>query len=164
MTHNEVIVDEIGPRLVEVNCRQHNTDFAPLTSISIGYNALDMLLAAYLDGDHQNDGALTWDEFPELPSTKTFCAIVHLVSHVEGTIEGIRQDLIELVSELPSVVAMEIYPHFSIGASINKTVDITTDAGWVHLVNDDKDQFQGDYETILSLMPEFFSVNSNSHV
>ena len=58
LSHVEVILDSNheeeggegvgGPILVEVNCRQHNTDFVPLTSMSIGYNALNMLLAAYL--------------------------------------------------------------------------------------------------------------------
>jgi len=163
MTHNEVIVDDNGPRLVEVNCRQHNTDFAPLTSMAIGYNALDVLLAAYLGDmetqDDADDDTVTWDRVPEIPSTKVYCAIVHLVSHVEGIIEGIRQDLIEVIKELPSVAAMEVYPHFSIGANIRKTVDITTDAGWIHLINDDKRQFQDDYEVILHLMPELFLVN-----
>ena len=158
MTHNEVILDENGPRLVEVNCRQHNTDFAPLTTVCVGYNALDMLLAAYLDGGNKN--VLLWDEVPELPSTKAYCAIVHLVSHVEGIIQEIRHDLFEFISNLSSVRAMELYNHLSVGSTIKKTVDITTDAGWVHLVNDDKEQFQDDYNSIIALMPSLFSVNS----
>ena len=29
-----------GSRLIEVNCRQHNTDFAPMTNACIGYNGM----------------------------------------------------------------------------------------------------------------------------
>ena len=46
LSHCEVIAEtspqtgEIRIRLIEINCRQHNTDFMPLTNACVGYNAL----------------------------------------------------------------------------------------------------------------------------
>jgi gamma-glutamylcyclotransferase (GGCT)/AIG2-like uncharacterized protein YtfP len=174
LTHVEVILDSTvddkegqigeGPVLVEVNCRQHNTDFVPLTSISVGYNALDMLLAAYL-GDNVDlpieteHLRLEWDELPHLSKPRAYAAIVHLVSYVEGEVIGIDENVMEELENLPSVLALEIYDHFSVGNKIGKTIDIRSDSGWVHLMNDDEEQFIADYNRIVELMPLMFIVN-----
>lgn len=163
LTHSEFIVDEKGARLVEVNCRQHNTNFAPLAMAAIGYNALDLLLAAYLGGledlpmDMQQF-QLQWDEIPNVPSTRAFAAIVHLVCYKEGEVINIRDDLLEEIQNMDSVYAMEIYDNFAVGERIEKTVDIKSDSGWVHLINDDEEQFKKDYDRIVELMPEMFAV------
>lgn len=163
MSHNEFIVDEDGPRLVEVNCRQHNTDFAPLTTACMGYNALDMLLSAYL-GDEPDlppdtaDMRLVWDDLPDVPVNRAFGAVVHLVCHVEGVITDIHEEVIEEIQNLPSVAAMEVYPEFSVGSQVEKTINIKSDSGWVHLISDDEEQFQQDYNRIVDLMPLMFSV------
>jgi hypothetical protein len=170
-SHVEVIApdgdESSSPRLVEVNCRQHNTDFAPLTSACMGYNALDMLLAAYLgdatefppDTEHMR---LKWDTLPDLPVTRAYGAIVHLVSHVEGTITGVNQDAMEEIEHMESVLNMDIYPQFlKIGNHVSKTVDIRSDAGAIHIMNDDEEQFQRDYERIVELMPDLFPVDSD---
>ena len=51
LTHTEIKVDyQTGiAKLIDVNCRQHNIDLVPLTTMCIGYNALDMLVAAHFD-------------------------------------------------------------------------------------------------------------------
>lgn len=168
ISHNEVIVDEDGPRLVEVNLRQHNTDFAPLTSACIGYNALDMLLAAYLgDADefppNTEHKRLVWDSLPDLPVTRAYGAIVHLVSHTEGTLAGINVPALEEIEGMSSVLAMELYPQYTtIGEHIEKTVDIRTDSGWLHMMNDDPDQFKSDYGRIVDLMPHMFAVEEDN--
>jgi len=174
MSHVEVIVDhpqhDHGPRLVEVNCRQHNTDFAPLTTACVGYNALDMFLAAYLgnvNDDEQQTGRnmVEWDDIPTLPKTNTHGAIVHLVSHTSGILKNIQYDKLYEIESLPSVVAMEIYPNFlEVGSFIEKTVDIRSDAGWAHLINEDEDEFKADYERIVELMPLLFEVESDEKV
>lgn len=173
MCHVEIIFDQdgenninnanSGPVLVEVNCRQHNTDFVPLTSIAIGYNALDMLLAAYLGDDinlpkDTEDLRLDWDSLPNLSQPRAFAAIVHLVSYVEGEVVAVNEHALEEIGNLPSVLAMEIYDHFSVGNTIAKTIDIRSDSGWVHLMNDDEDQFITDYNRIVELMPTLFIV------
>ena len=156
------------PGLVEVNCRQHNTDFVPLTSISIGYNALDLLLSAYL-GDNSNELPLEtehlrldWDEIPILSKPRAFAAIVHLVNYAEGEVVGLNEDVIAEIENLPSVLAMEIYDHFGIGNQIRPTIDIRSDSGWCHIMNDEEEQFIADYERIVELMPQMFIVENET--
>jgi hypothetical protein len=188
MNHVECIVEKIAAgnnrpetirvRLVEVNCRQHNTDFRPLTNAVIGYNALDMILAAYLGDDskrgskderEQNDGhqypietdhlRLQWDSLPILPSTLAHGAIVHFVSFVEGKIARVRYDILTEMEDLDSVMDLDVYPQFlQVGNEIQKTVDIRTDTGWAHLMNDDEEKFRSDYERLVELMKYMFEV------
>lgn len=152
ISHCEVIVSPSGDiKLVEVNCRQHATDFAPLTSACIGYNALDMVLDAYLgDGDE-------WEEIPDLPTTRLYGAIVHLVSHVEGVVKSLNIDALEEISSQESVVAMEVYPE--IGQPVGKTIDIRSDAGWIHLIHPSQSTFLDDYNRIIELMPHLFTTH-----
>lgn len=165
LSHVEVIAEKspetgkIRVRLVEVNCRQHNTNFCPLCDACIGYNAMDMVLSAYL-GDNDGQG-LPWDEVPTLPKTRALGAIVHFVSHVEGKISRIRYDILEEMEELTSVMAFFVYPQFmEVGNNIKKTVDIRSDTGWAHLMNDDADEFQRDYDRLVELMEKMFEVES----
>ena len=166
LTHSEVIIDKDGARLVEVNCRQHNTNFAPLTMAAVGYNALDMLLAALL-GDlpdlpmETEHLRLPWDELPELPMTRACGAVVHLVCFQEGELIEINRAVLEEIESLPSVYAMEVYDHFEVGSHIEKTVDIRSDSGWVHLINEDEEQFKRDYDRIVELMPQMFTVQND---
>jgi len=170
ISHVEVIADEVDGRirvrLVEVNCRQHNTDFSPLTNACIGYGALDMVLAAHLGGDeHYNYPPdmerfrLNWDSVPTMPSIRAKGAILHFVSYVEGKISRIRHDVLEEIEGLDSVMDMHIYPQFlEEGNEISKTVDIRSDTGWAHLMNDDEIEFRRDYDRIVELMKDMFVV------
>ena len=170
LTHSEVIVQsDIGPRLVEVNCRQHNMDFIPLAMVAVGYNALDMLLAAYLGGNEETTYPpnteqlrVDWDALPELPTTRLHAAMVHLVCHKEGTLTGLNMDALNEISAMESVFDREIYDSFTeVGSRVEPTINIRTDAGWIHLVNDDKDAFERDYERIVELMPALFEVSTS---
>ena len=59
-----------------------------------------------------------------------------------------------------TVLAIELYPHFStIGEPIEKTVDIRSDCGWVHLMNEDAEQFKANYNKIVEIMPRMFVVD-----
>ena len=169
MTHTEVKVvteqtnnnnnNKPHCQLIEVNCRQHNTDFAPMANICIGYNALDMLLAAYLDPptyteEEEEDEVFSWDDIPVYPTLRFQGTIVHLVCYSSGIVNEIKH--METIQELESFVTMEIYPKFLPSSLVEKTKDIRSDAGWIHLINSDKDQLQQDYDTITSLMPTMF--------
>jgi hypothetical protein len=166
MSHTQIMVD--GPnnaKLIEVNCRQHNTDFAPLAQAVVGYNALDMALAAYLgDGDDFEAGTeeerLDWDSLPDLPSMKKFGGIVHLICHVEGVVVKLGEGLKE-IEHLESVISSQIYPGFLEGHYVTPTVDTRSEAGWLHLMNEDEEQFRKDYERILELMPTMFVVSNS---
>jgi hypothetical protein len=167
LSHTEVILGkDMVPRLVEVNCRQHNMDFAPLTMACIGYNALDMTLSAYLGGNDESTypsgeefTRLDWDSLPDLPVTRAYGAVVHLVNFANGILVSVNEDALNEIHQMESVLAMEIYPSFlEVGSPIIPTVDIRTDAGWVQIINDDKEAFQQDYERIVELMPTLFIV------
>lgn len=168
LSHVEVIAEtsqetgKIRIRLVEVNCRQHNTDFVPLTNACVGYNALDLTLAAYLDAESstRHSQALVWDSIPALPSTNACAAIVHFVSHVEGNISRIRFDVLDEINDLPSVMDVHIYPQFmEVGNPIQKTIDIRTDTGWAHLLNNDDEEFRRDYARLVELMEFMFETS-----
>lgn len=181
MSHVEVIVtqdthaglsdtESIQVRLVEVNCRQHNTDFMPLTNACIGYNALDMVVAAYLGENEESssheylEGAAQlrlppWESLPALPTTRAHGAIIHFVSHVSGKISRINYDVLDQMEELPSVMDMHVYPHLlEVGNEIDKTIDIRSDTGWAHLMNDDETEFRKDYNRLIELMKDMFEV------
>jgi hypothetical protein len=167
LSHTEVILGkDMVPRLVEVNCRQHNMDFAPLTMACIGYNALDMTLAAYLGGNDKStypssgeNTRIDWESIPDLPVTRAYGAVVHLVNFADGILVSVNKEALSEIQQMESVIEMEIYPSFlEVGSPIIPTIDIRTDAGWVQIVNDDKEAFQRDYERIVELMPELFIV------
>lgn len=174
LSHVEVIAEVpasgAGParvRLVEVNCRQHNTDFAPLTDACVGYNALDLLLAAHLGADGDEDKGeggdrgqgLPWDAVPALPVVRAHGAVVHFVSHAEGTLSRVRHEVLAEMEGLASVMDMHVYPQFlEVGAPIRKTVDIRSDSGWAHIMNDDKEVFESDYARLVELMKTMFEV------
>jgi hypothetical protein len=177
ISHTEVIVvasppPSRGPILVEVNCRQHNMDFAPITMCCVGYNALDMMVEAYLgvspDREGENDDSidradvappLSWeDKYPDIPTLRAHGSMVHLVNYASGELAG-PPNYMEEIAGLPSVLDMEVYDGFlAPGSVIEPTVDIKTDAGWVQLVSDDTDELERDYSKILEWMPTMFEV------
>lgn len=167
ISHNEIIVTPDGPRLVEVNCRQHNMDFAPITMACIGYNAFDMLLAAYLGGQPVHayppsgeSQRLDWDSLPDVPSLRAHGAMVHLVNSVNGTLTEVKVQHLNEIQNMESVLEIEVYPDFlDVGGTIFPTVDIRSDAGWVQLINDDPSVFQRDYNRIVELMPHLFQTS-----
>lgn len=152
ITHSEVIIpkdDDRGPVLVEVNCRQHNMDFLPLTMACIGYNAFDMMLAAML-GDYDD-----WTPYPDLPALRAHGCMVHLVNYASGRL---KQSLhLPEMADLSSVFDYEVYEQFRTpGEQIKPTVDIRSDAGWAQLINEDPDTLRRDYEQIVEWMPTMF--------
>jgi len=165
LTHTEIKVDDQTgiAKLIEVNCRQHNIDLVPLTTMCIGYNALDMLVSAYFDKvveplltPEQDPMLVNWNDLPTLPTLQAHGAVVHLVCSVSGRVTSHQH--FDEIENLDSFVAMDIYDNFSVGQIVSPTIDIKTDAGWVHLVNDDPVQFDQDYKRIVELMPHLFEV------
>jgi hypothetical protein len=168
VTHSELIITTDGPRLVEVNCRQHNMDFVPLTDNAIGYNLYDMLLAAYFgDDDDQGieddlltDARVNWDLLPDYPSTRLNAAMVHLVNDKRGVLKRLNENALYEIQSMESVIDLEVFPEFlEPGISrIEPTVDIKTDAGWIQMLHPDNEIFQRDYQRIMELMPTLFEV------
>jgi len=155
LSHNEVIVPSMddsesrGPRLIEINCRQHNMDFCPLTMACIGYNAFDMMLVAFLGGEDD------WANYPDMPLLRAHGCMVHLVNYASGCLK--QNFYLQEISDLPSVFDYEVYERFCTpGERIEPTLDIRSDAGWAQLINEDPDELQRDFEQIVKWMPSMF--------
>ncbi|KAL3764742.1 hypothetical protein ACHAW5_011293 [Stephanodiscus triporus] len=170
ITHSEVIVTPDGPRLVEVNCRQHNMDFLLLTMGGVGYNIYDVLLAAYF-GHSSNDGTtdnmpvksdknrLEWNLIPDIPTTRMNAAMVHLVNSKDGTLKRVNDEALYEIEAMASVVDLEVYSKFlEVGTQICPTVDIKSDAGWIQLIHPEPEIFATDFQRIIELMPTLFEV------
>jgi hypothetical protein len=91
---------------------------------------------------------------------KKFGGIVHLICHVEGVVVKLGEGLKE-IEHLESVISSQIYPGFLEGHYVTPTVDTRSEAGWLHLMNEDEEQFRKDYERILELMPTMFVVSNS---
>ena len=169
ITHSELIITTDGPRLVEVNCRQHNMDFVPLTDNAVGYNLYEMLLAAYFgdDDDDQEvypdvdkDARVDWNLIPDFPSKLMSAAMVHLVNDKKGTLKRLNEDALYEIQSMQSVFDLQVYPDFlEPGISvIEPTIDIKSDAGWIQMIHPNQEVFQRDYDRIMELMPTIFEV------
>ena len=180
LTHTEVIVtSNQGPVLVEVNCRQHNMDFAPLAMACIGYNALDMTVAALLeeetkpsdDNDVDEDSRLVpWDLYPIEPVLRMNGCMVHLVNYCQGVLRQVHY--MDEMSQLPSFFQGHLYETFQPPGEdarsfdfeereqqeIQPTLDIRSDAGWIQLLNEDHEELERDYQQIVNWMPFMFEV------
>mmetsp|Transcript_14786 Transcript_14786/g.41211 ORF Transcript_14786/g.41211 Transcript_14786/m.41211 type:complete len:585 (-) Transcript_14786:2168-3922(-) len=171
VTHTELIITADGPRLIEVNCRQHNMNFVPITDNAIGYNLYDMLLAAYFGDDDDNDdpghqleliteAQMDWDLLPDYPSRRMNGAMVHLVNDKKGILKRLNEDALYEIQSMESVSDLEVFPEFlQPGVSVlEPTVDIKTDAGWIQMIHPDPEIFERDYKRIMELMPTLFEV------
>ena len=147
MTHNEVKITPVGTvKLIEVNCRQHNANIAPVTTMCIGYNTLDAVVSAYVDEDEG-----LFDKMPAYPKLKKGGIIVHLQCNVEGRVKKLKG--LEEIENLPSTVEVDyFYYDFGVGCNVKVTESIRTDCGFVIMINDDKEELERDYERICELM------------
>ena len=63
------------------------------------------------------------------------------------------------MEDLSSVMDLYVYPQFmDVGSPIQKTVDIRSDTGWAHLMNNDEEEYQRDYTKLVELMKDMFEV------
>jgi hypothetical protein len=120
----------------------------------MGYNALDLCLSAYLDDAHDEDALFA--RVPRRPILQCNGMIVNLACFVDGEVSEIRH--VQDIQELESFVAMELFPGFDIGSTVQRTKDIRSDCGWVHLVHESEDCMMRDYNTICTMMPSMFDV------
>lgn len=159
MTHSEIKINSKGEiRLIEINCRQQNDHFGPITDACLGYNAMDMCLSAYLDngeGGKVGDDSL-FELVPKVPTLYRHGIIVNLACFVEGCITKVQH--LNEMETLESFVAAELFPGFEPGDVVTKTKDIRSDCGWIHLINDDEQQLLADYKKICEWMKTMFQV------
>ena len=99
---------------------------------------------------------MSWDMVPSQPTLLTPGLIVHLVSFVRGKVTKVNH--LERIGSMSSVVQAELYDHFREGNVIEKTMDIRTDAGWLHMMNEDEEVLWAEYEEVVKLMETMFEV------
>ena len=153
MAHTEIIyTKDQGPVLIEMNGRWHLTNFGPLVDRCVGYNAVDAMVDVYTD-------PAAFEALPSEPERlRESGRVVHLVSYVSGKLKRIHH--MEQISALESVQDIHFFPKFVVGEDIPATVDISTDAGYVHLIHSDPDVVESDYQTIVDLMPTMLEVEA----
>ncbi|KAG5189900.1 ATP-grasp domain-containing protein [Tribonema minus] len=148
--HIEVMLTRDGPRLIEYNGRWHLTDFRELCNDCVGYNAIDATVDAYLDHE-------AFDALPPAPLKLAAAGrVVHLVCHTAGTVAAVRHGA--AIRALRSFRAMDVYGAFGVGQRVSPTIDIRSDAGWVHLSHADAHVVEEDYRALVALMPTMFEV------
>ena len=91
-------------------------------------------------------------------------AMVHLVNDKKGVLKRLNEQALYEIQGMDSVLDLEVYPDFlKPGVSIiEPTVDIKTDAGWIQMLNPDREIFERDYRRIIELMPTLFEVWRNT--
>ena len=116
------------------------------------------------DGDEEDDdmtlveGYFSWDKFPVLPNILQHANIIHLACGVTGIIKKVDSSVLCEIEQLESVVGVEIFADFQVGAEAVKTTDFKSDCGWVHQISDHKEVIEKDYAKILKLTKKLFIV------
>lgn len=64
---------------------------------------------------------------------------------------------------MESFVEIDVYADPARGGTgeLKKTIDIRSDAGWVHLVHGNLDVLEQDYRRVVELMPTMYRVSRN---
>lgn len=104
-----------------------------------GYDQVDGAVMAYVD-------PIAFSMLPDVPPSPLLASgqCVDLVSYTEGTVK--ETPGYELFRNLPSFVCLET--HIEQGSKVKKTVDISTDAGSLVVVNHDQEALARDIEII----------------
>ncbi|KAJ1458735.1 ATP-grasp domain-containing protein [Pelagophyceae sp. CCMP2097] len=151
--HSELIMSLETVTVVEVNARFHNANVGPLVKECCGgVTTIQAAADAVLPSDE------AWDSIPVDATLSRAGKLVHLVCEVQGTLDTVDAHKFALLQALPTVSGLELYgTHSTPGAPLRRTVDIKTDAGWVHLVGD-KAAVENDYQQILNIQRGMFVV------
>ena len=140
-----------APVLIEVNAGRFNGeheqhDFPLFCRLCNGHEALEATLDAYLD-------AAAFDELPPTPPAELRVRgkNVKLISRASGTLAIDPAEAQAMVLEaLPSMLSFT--PAYSaVGDAVRPTIDLSTCAGYAHLVHADEEVLERDYTTLHAL-------------
>ncbi|KAG8465979.1 hypothetical protein KFE25_005549 [Diacronema lutheri] len=148
-SHGEVMLTESGPCLVEMNCRTHGGDGAwvPLArGLTGGYSQVDATIDAF-----EPTGA-AFEKLPSRPPHPFRAAgqEVLLVSTDEGKV--VATPGLDAFKQLRSFVSLETGVH--VGSTLERTVDVFTQAGSVILCHSDESVVREDVAAIRQLEAE----------
>ncbi len=143
--HTEIMVMEDGPVLVELAARPGGGISPSVMKECVPIAQMDLSVLAYADPD----GFAKYDAsyFYKTNSNK-LCTYVQLISHHAGEVNGIHQDLLKQLKQLPTFQGVFGLPEK--GMRIEETVDLKTTCGCVYLIGS-REQMNKDYECIREL-------------
>ncbi len=144
--HMEVIITPSGPCLVEVGARCHggHGTWKAIADAAFGYNQINATIDAFMHPERFN-------KLPAFPSAPmSHGKEVFLVSYREGTLRSIPGA--ERVKALPSFRTIDL--SIESGQELHKTVDLFTMPGRVQLLHPDKEQVDGDYLKIHTMLKD----------
>lgn len=141
--HAEIKIDDKGPVLVEIGARMDGLTNPAIEQRTIGYGQLDLTLDCYLHGG-QRISAL-----PETCRSRASAFVVHLISQQEGRMRGLNDHVIQRIQQLESFAGLRTKPQN--GDLVMRTANIFTSPGEIHLVHQDRDQLEKDYEIVRQL-------------
>jgi len=157
-SHVEVIMNNDGPCLVEMNCRTHGGDgiWRPLClALTGGYTQIEACADAYLDRKQ-------FEILPDRPQSpfKAHGQEVILVSYSRGTVKSTPG--FQEIKELQSFVYLET--GVKTGSKVDHTTDLFSSVGSVILMNRDRQVLERDVERIRWLEKEnlFFEYESKA--
>ena len=170
--HVEVKIRENGsPVLVEANVgRWHGQDFHAIVNICLGQNAVDLSVDALVSSFHSDDAVKEeamqrWRSTPPRHRPlRAFGRIVHLSSHVEGTLveDGLLGSEEALFLHVPSLFTFRPFYRGDAGEEVKQTIDLRTAAGYAVLISQDKEQIEADYAALIAFQKNMFEVQPKS--
>lgn len=131
--HNEVMLTQKGPRLIETGARMLGGPTVGFSREATGCSQADRLAEVYIDGDVQSK---------EYNFKKTVIP-VFLHSPLEGVVSNV--EALDDVVRLPSLFEKHVW--FENGSKVLQTVDYLTSIGIIAL-SGDRDQIFRDYQKI----------------
>jgi hypothetical protein len=154
MCDNDASAPTLTPVLIEINAgRWNGVDFQRLCATSMGHDAYEAVLDAYLSRD-------AWEATPRAPPTslRKHARLVKLVSSVSGKLSRDPSEMhAEALARMPSLTRFEPEPNTA-GAHIDVTVDLATCAGFAYLQHADEQTIAADYQNLRELQPSLFEV------
>ncbi|MCB9073134.1 MAG: hypothetical protein H6623_05900 [Bdellovibrionaceae bacterium] len=135
--HNEVMMTEKGPMLVEINARMGGSAAPILNRECVGRGQLDIMMDVLLEPSK----FLSYHHEP-YKIQKHGLAVYFISSDDKHTVNA---DAAEKIKALPSCYSLRLA---SPGTKLAKTVDMFTMPGMIELVSEDKNQLWKDYEFI----------------
>jgi hypothetical protein len=140
-SHNEIIMTEEGPALVEINARFCGSSAPLLNRECLGRGQLEVMMDVLLAPER----FLTyWDQPYQV---QKHGLAVYLISRSEDS--TLDPEMLERIKARPSCHRLSLMG--PLGARLSKTVDMFTMPGMVELVHADPQQIQVDYAFIRDL-------------
>lgn len=98
-----------------------------------------------------------FDKLPPQPAAlRQAGRVVHLVCHARGKVRRVHH--LAAIRALRSFRALDVYSAFSEGNEVEPTIDIRSDAGWIHLSHTHAAVVDEDYKAVVAYMLSMFEV------